>query len=75
MPIAHLDVPEGVEIEEKKELVKGIYEALREAYPFPPDHRIYVREWPLDSVSQDGQLRIGAPETRLSDPRPTGTVR
>ncbi|HEY6270562.1 MAG TPA: hypothetical protein VIX19_01060 [Terriglobales bacterium] len=56
MPTAYLDVPEGIQIEEKKELVKGLYEALREAYPFPPDHRIFVREWPLDSVSQDGQL-------------------
>ena len=56
MPTAYLDVPEGIEIEEKKKLVRGIYEALKEAYPFPPDHRIFVREWPLDSVSQDGQL-------------------
>ncbi len=56
MAIAYLDVPEGIEIEEKKELVKGIYEALNEAYPFPPDHRIFVHEWALDSVSQEGQL-------------------
>jgi len=56
MPIAYLDVPEGIEIEAKKELVKAIFEVLREAYPFPLDHRIFVREWPLDSVSQDGQL-------------------
>ena len=56
MPTAYLDVPERIEIEEKKKLVSGIYEALKEAYPFPPDHRIFVREWPLDSVSQNGQL-------------------
>jgi phenylpyruvate tautomerase PptA (4-oxalocrotonate tautomerase family) len=56
MPIAYLDVPEGIQTEEKKKLVKGIYDALNLAYPFPPDHRIFVREWPLESVSQDGQL-------------------
>ena len=61
MPLAYLDVPEGIEIEDKKELVKSIYEALREAYPYPPEHRIFVREWPADSVSQDGQLGFEPP--------------
>lgn len=56
MPIAYLDVPEGIRREAKQDLVKGIYQALNDAYPFPPDHRIFVREWALDSVSQDGQL-------------------
>ena len=55
MPIAYLDVHEGIEIEEKKVLVKGIHDAMREVYP-PTDHRVYVREWPFDSVSQDGQV-------------------
>jgi phenylpyruvate tautomerase PptA (4-oxalocrotonate tautomerase family) len=61
MPIAYLDVPEGIEIEKKKELVKSIYRAINEAYPFPPDHRIFVREWPLDSVSQNSQLASEPP--------------
>ena len=56
MPIAYLDVHEGIEIEEKKVLVKGIHDAMQEAYPFGGDHRVYVREWPFDSVSQDGQV-------------------
>ncbi|HTW44406.1 MAG TPA: hypothetical protein VMD58_02580 [Acidobacteriaceae bacterium] len=56
MPIAYLDVPEGIEFKEKKELVKGLYEAINEAWPYPHDHRIYVREWSSDSVSQNGQL-------------------
>jgi hypothetical protein len=34
--------PKGIENEEKKELVKSIYEAINEAYPFPHDHRIFV---------------------------------
>jgi phenylpyruvate tautomerase PptA (4-oxalocrotonate tautomerase family) len=58
MPIAYLDVPRGIRTEEKKKMLKGIYDALNEAYPFPPDHRVFLREWPLDSVSQDGQLGV-----------------
>jgi phenylpyruvate tautomerase PptA (4-oxalocrotonate tautomerase family) len=49
-------VPEGIRDDEKKKLVKSIYEALHEAYPFPDDVRIFLREWPLDNVSQDGRL-------------------
>jgi phenylpyruvate tautomerase PptA (4-oxalocrotonate tautomerase family) len=61
MPIAYLDVPQGIQTEQKKKMVSSIYDALNVAYPFPPDHRIFVREWPLDSVSQDGQLGSEAP--------------
>ena len=56
MPIAYLDVPTGISQEEKRQLMKAIYSALHEAYPFPDDHRIFLREWPLDSVSQNGEL-------------------
>jgi hypothetical protein len=56
MPIAYLDVPAGVDLSRKRVLVKALYEALHEAYPFPDDHRIFLREWPLDSVSQNGLL-------------------
>ena len=56
MPIAYLDVPLGSHTAEKKMLLTRIYEALSEAYPFPPDHRVFVREWAVESVSQDGKL-------------------
>jgi phenylpyruvate tautomerase PptA (4-oxalocrotonate tautomerase family) len=56
MPISYLDVPEGLAAEGKQEMVKRMYEALHEAYPFPDDVRIFIREWPAGSVSQDGQL-------------------
>ena len=56
MPIAYLDVPPGVDLDARRKLVKALYEALREAYPFPDDHRIFLREWPLDNVSQNVRL-------------------
>jgi phenylpyruvate tautomerase PptA (4-oxalocrotonate tautomerase family) len=56
MPISYLDVPQSIGIDQKRKLVKGIYDALHEAYPFPDDVRIFLREWPLESVSQDGRL-------------------
>ena len=56
MPVTYLDVPEGIGVNEKTKLMKSIYEALHEAYPFPDDVRIFLREWPLESVSQDGRL-------------------
>jgi|SRR5882757_6973965 len=56
MPIGYLDVPTGADLSTKKELVKAMYEALHEVWPFPDDTRIFLREWPLDSVSQNGFL-------------------
>ena len=54
MPIAYLDVPAGVDAEVKSALMKALYEALSEAYPFPDDHRIFLREWATENVSQNG---------------------
>jgi hypothetical protein len=56
MPIGYLDVPAGADLSTKKKLVKAMYEAMHEVYPFPDDTRIFLREWPLDSVSQNGLL-------------------
>lgn len=44
MPIGYLDVPPGADRKTKELLVKAMYDALLEAYPFPDDHRIFVRE-------------------------------
>jgi phenylpyruvate tautomerase PptA (4-oxalocrotonate tautomerase family) len=55
MPIAYIDVPQGIRIEAKKKLVKEVCDAIHEAYPIP-DTRILLREWPLENVSQDGRL-------------------
>ena len=35
MPIAYLDVPTGINSDRKRDLMKALYEALNEAYPFP----------------------------------------
>ena len=55
MPIAYIDVPPGIRVDAKKKLVKEFFVALDEAYRVP-DTRIFLREWPLEQVSQDGRL-------------------
>ena len=59
MPIGYLDVPTGADLATKRELVKELYDAMYEVYPFPDDTRIFMREWTLDSVSQNGLLGSG----------------
>jgi hypothetical protein len=56
MPVAYLDVPTGADVRKKKILVKALYDALHEAYPFPDDTRIFLREWPGENLSQNGVL-------------------
>jgi hypothetical protein len=56
MPIGYLDVPAGAGHDTKKQLVKAIYDALHDVWPFPDDTRIFLREWPLDSASRNGLL-------------------
>jgi hypothetical protein len=56
MPIGYLDVPPGLDLSGKKKLVKAMYDALHEAWPFPDDVRIFLRDWAGDSVSQNGLL-------------------
>src|SRR6185312_2505621 len=56
MPIGYLDVPTGVDPGRRRDLVQAMYKSMSEAYPFPDDTRIFVREWPADAVSQDGLL-------------------
>jgi phenylpyruvate tautomerase PptA (4-oxalocrotonate tautomerase family) len=55
MPHAYLDVPPGIRVDAKRTLVKEVFAAIDEAYGFP-DTRIFLREWPLEQVSQDGRL-------------------
>jgi hypothetical protein len=52
MPMAYLDVPSGADLRTKQTLVKALYEALNEAYPFPDDTRIFLREWPGETCAR-----------------------
>jgi hypothetical protein len=40
----------------QERLVKDMYDAIHEAFPFPDDTRIFLREWPGENVSQNGVL-------------------
>jgi phenylpyruvate tautomerase PptA (4-oxalocrotonate tautomerase family) len=57
MPISYIDAPSGIRVDAKKKLVKEVYTALDEAYRVS-DTRIFLREWPLENVSQDGRLDL-----------------
>lgn len=56
MPIAYLDVPAGADTRRKRTLVRALYDAIHEAYPFPDDTRIFLREWSGENLSRNGVL-------------------
>jgi phenylpyruvate tautomerase PptA (4-oxalocrotonate tautomerase family) len=55
MPVAYIDIPSGVSFGAKEKMVGELYDAIHEAWPIP-DTRILIREWPAESVSQDGRI-------------------
>jgi phenylpyruvate tautomerase PptA (4-oxalocrotonate tautomerase family) len=55
MPVSYIDIPLGVDRPAKERMVEEVYAAIHEAWPIP-DTRILVREWPPESVSQDGRF-------------------
>jgi phenylpyruvate tautomerase PptA (4-oxalocrotonate tautomerase family) len=61
MPVFTIDVPEGAPPAAKQKMLKEVTEALDEAYQIP-DTRGWVREYPMENVSQDG--RVGAEPVR-----------
>ena len=58
MPVAYLDLPLGLKADTKKKLVKDVADSIHHAYMIP-DTRVFLREWPAEQTSVDGQL--GAP--------------
>ena len=58
MPVAVIDLSQGLRNETKKRLVKEVFEALHAAYPIP-DTRVFLRELGPEQTSVDGVL--GAP--------------
>ncbi|MDT5015536.1 MAG: hypothetical protein QOD39_1696 [Mycobacterium sp.] len=61
MPVFTIDAPSGIPQDAKRKMMKEVTEALHEAWPIP-DTRGWLREYPVDSVSQDGH--IGAEPVR-----------
>lgn len=64
MPVAYIDLQPGLSSDTKKRLVREVTASLHDAYPIP-DTRVFLREWPADSVSIDGEL--GAPLRPICD--------
>jgi phenylpyruvate tautomerase PptA (4-oxalocrotonate tautomerase family) len=55
MPMCFIEAPQGLQIDAKRKLVKETCAALQEAYPLN-DFRVFIREYPLENVGQDGEL-------------------
>jgi phenylpyruvate tautomerase PptA (4-oxalocrotonate tautomerase family) len=56
MPVFTIDAPSGVGHDAKQTMMKQITEALDEAWPIP-DTRGWLREYPVENVSQDGHIK------------------
>src|SRR5215831_20159498 len=55
MRVAYLDLPSGLRADDRKKLVKEVAEFIHQAYIIP-DTRVFLREWPADQISIDGEL-------------------
>jgi phenylpyruvate tautomerase PptA (4-oxalocrotonate tautomerase family) len=55
MPCAYIDLPSGLRVDIKKKLVKEVAESIHHAYMIP-DTRVFLREWPAEQTSVDGEL-------------------
>src|SRR5215813_8479256 len=64
MPCAYLDLPTGLAVDVKKNLVKEVSESIHDAYRIP-DTRVFLREWPAEQTSVDGEL--GRPMRPICD--------
>jgi phenylpyruvate tautomerase PptA (4-oxalocrotonate tautomerase family) len=64
MPVAYLDLPSGLGADTKRKLVKEVTESIHHAYMIP-DTRVFLREWPPEQTSVDGQ--VGSPMRPICD--------
>jgi phenylpyruvate tautomerase PptA (4-oxalocrotonate tautomerase family) len=55
MPVAYVDIPNGIADAAKKKIFKEIFAAIHTAWPIP-DTRVLIREWADEAVSQDGRI-------------------
>ena len=56
MPVAYIDLPYGLGVDIKNKLLKEVAELIHHAYMIP-DNRVFLREWPVELISIDGELR------------------
>jgi phenylpyruvate tautomerase PptA (4-oxalocrotonate tautomerase family) len=54
MPISFVHVSTGASANTKRRLIEDITSALHEGYRVP-DTRIFIHEWPLENLGQDGR--------------------
>ena len=52
-PVLTLHIPQGVNIDAKRKVLKRINEAVAAAYQLP-DFMIFMQEYPLDLVAHEG---------------------
>ena len=55
MPVAYIDIPLGLSIDQKRRLVEEVSHSVHAAYPIP-DTRVFLREWAAEQISVDGTL-------------------
>ena len=55
MPVSYIDIPTDVSQGAKEKMSREVFDAIHQAWPIP-DTRILIREWPAESVSQDGRI-------------------
>jgi len=55
MPAAYIDLPSGLRVDTKQRLVRKVAESIHSAYVIP-DTRVFLREWPAEQTSVDGEL-------------------
>src|SRR5215468_4696211 len=55
MPVAYLDLTSGLTVDVKKKLVKEVAGFMHDAWMIP-DTRVFLREWPAEQTSVDGEL-------------------
>src|SRR5262249_5728892 len=55
MPVAYVDLPTDLGGDAKTKLMKDVFQAMHHAWNIP-DTRVYLREWPAEHVSFDGEI-------------------
>ena len=61
MPVIFIEAPPGIRIDAKKKMVEKITTAIDEAYHIG-DTLIFLREYPIENVAQDGRLQSENPK-------------